>query len=855
MTGSTPVLLPRPRLLDRLGTNESRVVVLSAPSGSGKTSLVRSWVDQQESLQVVWVTLDTDHVGRTNLWQAVVTNAGRLGVLPTADAADLVADLERATDLPALVATALASRPRLVLVLDAYERLRDATAAVDDDVQRLVRAHPDLTVVITTRTTTGLAHPGRTLRGDVELLTATDLAFTEEETAALLATHGAPGTTRHAADLHRATGGFPLAVRAGMISLARASDGVPDWPSLVADDLRGQLTDAATRAFVLATSVPPYFDVELAIELTGSPEAKAVIAELEWNGLGRWIPFAPGRQVFQYVESLRTAMRADVEQLPAGRRARLALQTVGWLHRNGNFEAAFEVAVDARQYDIAGRVYAALVASNPDTITTGRFDRQLASVPRRALTQYPALALGRGLACHRNPALHGAAVEFFRIPAAWTTPRSPDMTPGEILTCHTAKAASLRILGRFDEAGRAAHQALAYFATIPDGEQLHVTDLGATTLRHLAYSLFQDGQIDAARATTMQAITLSTHAESLNHTAVYAVGFNALDGRTAEARAALDHIDPGAWRPGQTETYPNALGRIGRAALLVDDFDLAASISEYDGCAFATASEFWPFVTWTLMHAHLGLGQATTEAHRVEAALARTPAPPGMADSLGSAAVRGTLAILWLAAGNRTKAGPLLRLRTRYPGQLAPAVLLSRLLAGEATEVVAALPDVETLAGHTGRSTAAVLALGAAAALRVDRPDTAIALLDRMVALVGPGGARLHLMYLPGEDLAALRALAADRNNTALIDYLAAPVPHVVTAVAAPPALTAQERTVIAAFARHPTRAATAAALHISENTVKTHLRRIYRKLGVNSRDAVIQKAIELDLLGPPRAP
>ena len=35
LTGSTPVLLPRPRLLDRLGTNESRVVVLSAPSGSG----------------------------------------------------------------------------------------------------------------------------------------------------------------------------------------------------------------------------------------------------------------------------------------------------------------------------------------------------------------------------------------------------------------------------------------------------------------------------------------------------------------------------------------------------------------------------------------------------------------------------------------------------------------------------------------------------------------------------------------------------------------------------------------------------------------------------------------------------
>ncbi|MDQ6523250.1 LuxR C-terminal-related transcriptional regulator [Nocardioides sp. LHD-245] len=849
MTG--PVLLARPRLHARLDPDEPRLVVLSAPSGSGKTSLVRCWVAARAPGEVIWVTLETDHVARTNFWRAVLTNAGRLGVLPATEAAGLVDDIERAADLPVLVAGALSGRGPLVLVVDAHERLRDDTGPVDADLAQLVRLCPDLKVVVTTRTTTGLASPGRTLRGEVELLTGPDLSFTEEETHELLTAFGEPGVAERAIGLHAATGGFPLAVRAGMLSLARAAadPSTPDWQSLVAEDLRVQLGTGAAYDLVLATCLPPYFDADLAIELAGTAEVKETLAELEWNGFGRWIPFAPGRQVFQYVESLRTAMLADAARLPAPTQARHARLSATWLYRNANFETAFDVAVGARQYDVAGRVYAALVASNPETITTARFDRQLASVPSRALTQYPALALGRGLACHRDPATLGAAAEYFKIPASWVGPPPPTATPGEVLMLHTAKVASLRALGRFDDSGRAAQQALAHFDTIPDGEQHHVADLGATTLRHLGYSLFQDGQVEAARTAAMRAITMSSRAETLNQTAVYAVGFNAIDGRCGEARAAQAHVDPTAWRPGQTRTYVNAMGRIGQAALLLDDFELTAAIAEYDDCAFVAASEFWPFVTWTLMHARLGLGHAATEAHRVEAALARTPAPPGTTDSLGGAAVRAALAVLWLAAGNRTKAGPLLRTRTRYAGQVAPAVLLGRLLAGEATEALGVLPRLEARPGHTTRSLAAVLTLGAAAALRADRPDPAAALLDRVLAIVGSGGARAHLMYLPAPDLAALRTLATDQGDTALLDYLAAPVPDCITGEIVAASLTPQERTVIAAFARHPTRAAVAAALHVSENTVKTHLQRIYRKLGVNSREAVVQKAIELDLL------
>ena len=124
-------------------------------------------------------------------------------------------------------------------------------------------------------------------------------------------------------------------------------------------------------------------------------------------------------------------------------------------------------------------------------------------------------------------------------------------------------------------------------------------------------------------------------------------------------------------------------------------------------------------------------------------------------------------------------------------------------------------------------------------------------LLERLVAHVGPDGVRAHLMYLPEDDLVALRRIAEAQGTDAVRAHLADPVPAVFTGETTVAALTGQERAVVTAMVHHPTRASVASALHVSENTVKTHLQRIYRKLGVNSRAGVIERAIELGLLDP----
>lgn len=97
----------------------------------------------------------------------------------------------------------------------------------------------------------------------------------------------------------------------------------------------------------------------------------------------------------------------------------------------------------------------------------------------------------------------------------------------------------------------------------------------------------------------------------------------------------------------------------------------------------------------------------------------------------------------------------------------------------------------------------------------------------------------------PGELFAAIRSAAAGRTA------LSAPVAHRVMArMRSPrPALTPRERDILGQLARGLSNRDIARALFLSEATVKTHLRRIYDKLGVETRSGAVAVAKEQRLL------
>lgn len=119
-----------------------------------------------------------------------------------------------------------------------------------------------------------------------------------------------------------------------------------------------------------------------------------------------------------------------------------------------------------------------------------------------------------------------------------------------------------------------------------------------------------------------------------------------------------------------------------------------------------------------------------------------------------------------------------------------------------------------------------------------------------IVRAVEAGATGYLLKDTPRVDLAAA-VRAAHRGETILAPPVAARLVNRLRAPSVPP-LTPREREVLAAVATGLSNAEVGRALHIGEATVKTHLLRVFAKLGVDDRTAAVTTAYALGILAPP---
>lgn len=135
-----------------------------------------------------------------------------------------------------------------------------------------------------------------------------------------------------------------------------------------------------------------------------------------------------------------------------------------------------------------------------------------------------------------------------------------------------------------------------------------------------------------------------------------------------------------------------------------------------------------------------------------------------------------------------------------------------------------------------------------ARALKSERPDRVVAVTDatsprdlRVLLALRPGG----IVCAPDvEQALGVAVLAVERGQVSLPAALHAPVSE--------RALSSREREVLALIVMGLTNADIARRLHVAETTVKTHVRRIFSKLGVHSRGEVLDVVRDpLSLIGP----
>ena len=220
---SRPDHVVRPRLLELLDQGvQGQLTLVSAPAGCGKTSLVASWAASCE-WPLLWMTLEPADADARVFWGRLAAGLEGLGV----DFSDLASRRNQASggsEPPSRVVRSLSARQQpVVLVLDAggttSDSSRDRALA-----EILVGAQDCLRLILITRSDPVFPMEWFRLAGALTEIRAADLAANEEETVELLLAAGMIVTAAEAEALCARTGGWMVALKFAIMSLADVED-------------------------------------------------------------------------------------------------------------------------------------------------------------------------------------------------------------------------------------------------------------------------------------------------------------------------------------------------------------------------------------------------------------------------------------------------------------------------------------------------------------------------------------------------------------------------------------------------------------------------------------------------------
>ncbi len=364
--GSLPVA--RRGLFERLSAaGPAGVTLVSAPAGSGKTVLLRSWVDDSGLAdRVAWLTVERDQRDPQRFWLAAVE---KLRAAVGADA--FIEKLSPAPDFDgrALVERLLSELGSLedpvVLVIDDLHELHAPEALAQLELL-LDRRPPLLGVVLATRRDPQLGLHRLRLAGELTEVRASDMRFSLDETRELLAASGITPSDEAIAMLHTRTEGWAAGLRLAVLSLAGHPDperfvaefsgserAVADY--LLAEVLERQPDDV--RRVLLRTSILEQVNGALADALTGVSGSERILLELE-QANAFVVSVDPERSWFRYHQLFADLLRLELRRTDPSAVVGLHRAAAAWLEEHGRVVEAVRHAQAAEDWPYAARLVA-----------------------------------------------------------------------------------------------------------------------------------------------------------------------------------------------------------------------------------------------------------------------------------------------------------------------------------------------------------------------------------------------------------------------------------------------------------------------------------------------------------------
>ena len=859
----------RPRVagcLTRALAGPGRLVLVNGPAGAGKTMLVASLAAAPVLPgRLVWLTVESGDNAPGNFWAYVLEALRHRGIaLP--DVIGVPARPDEVDDslLSRLAAYLNGRTEPVILVLDEFERV--SAPEVTDELQFVLHhAGAGLRLILVSRTEPLLPLHRYRAAGEMTDIRGADLAFRPEETAELARRHGLPLSDEAARTLTERTGGWAAGLRLCILAAQRADD--PErflkefetGQSTVADFLLAEVLhtqSAASQDLLLRTSICERTHPGLANALTGRDDAAHVLAELERaNAFVEPI----GHSWYRLHPLFAKILRAHLNTRHPGLERELHGTAARWLSDAGLLTEALPHAADAREWmfaadrlvdDLAiGQIFTGLDADRlgelftampPDTpgpaadlvraaceLARYDIDRGLVDLGR-AEENLPPVEEQGAAAAHLSCAL-------LRVLVGWLL-GSPGMT--EI---------AARCAAELDARGVLSKRLAAH----PEIQALRFATQGSAQLWAGRFGAARAALTAAVEATDGPSTVLPRH-ESLERLAL----IDFLEGWPGRAEAHVRQAMAEAERSGMPHSAGTSLGQLVLATVEIERDDLASARMHLHRATLPSARARDPIIASWLVVTRSRLllaGGSPAKALRALDDIRQIPSTE-MPSPWVDAQVALAAAAAHAALGRPQAATEALAGRPDAESQCVIASARARLAADGREAACSVLDTLPGPDGHGPAVTVRILLVRAEAAHILGTETTAGHLVARALAVARPE--RLGRPFLEAgpwlQELLDRRPALGQAHVWLPTGLVAKPRAESAGGDALVPMtepLSDREREVLGRLAQLMSTEEIAVELFLSVNTVKTHLRNIYRKLAVTRRREAVRRARDLRLL------
>jgi LuxR family transcriptional regulator, maltose regulon positive regulatory protein len=346
--------IARPRLVAALERSMSLpVVLLAAPAGFGKSTLVTQWHESVAAAgPAAWLCLDPGDNDPVRLWLHLATALQRVGCAFDVGMAEIIAT-SGTTMLTRVVPGIIEALERIdrpvTVVLDDCHVIR--SVACREQLDYLLDHLPEAVhVALIARSDPALRLGRLRVEGRLSEIRTKDLSFTADETRAVLQVEGVQLTASAVDELASRTEGWPAAVYLAALSLGGRDDPEEFVHELsgnnrfIADYLTEEVLnrqDAELRDFILDMSVFDRFNVSLGNHVTQTQAASRLLRVLERTNLFL-IPMDAAGNWFRFHHLFGTFARSALEAANPDRAELLHFRGAEWFAAHDHIEEAIQ---------------------------------------------------------------------------------------------------------------------------------------------------------------------------------------------------------------------------------------------------------------------------------------------------------------------------------------------------------------------------------------------------------------------------------------------------------------------------------------------------------------------------------